>query len=198
MSKLISAQIKRQLTVRLQGEALIVITTSCLELVPPDHWQQFDEATWQSVWVLLGPPGSDPVLGLLLSFLPGSSEMLTPSLAHKHTWSLWHHVERFNPTKRWKTWEASTEGEGSLFCSHLPKMISSIIITLCAAELYLSDINPVAYDRVGGLGFFLCPLHVVWVVVHLENPDGVGCIKVKLSIVGFRCGRGGGKTTRVT
>lgn len=56
-----------------------------------------------------------------------------------------------------------------------------------AEILYLSDVNPVAYDEVCGLWLFLCPLQVVGIVVSFQNPDWVWCVKVKLSIVGFCC-----------
>lgn len=54
-------------------------------------------------------------------------------------------------------------------------------------ELYLSNINPVSYDAICGIGIFLCPLQIVGIVVSFQNPDRVGCIKVKLSIVWLCC-----------
>lgn len=49
--------------------------------------------------------------------------------------------------------------------------------------VYLSDIDPVAYDAVCGLGIFLCPLQVVRVGVSFQNPHWVGRVKVELGIV---------------
>lgn len=41
----------------------------------------------------------------------------------------------------------------------------SFVLVLYVGKLYLSDINPVAYDTVCGLRIFLCPLQVVGIVV---------------------------------
>ncbi len=59
---------------------------------------------------------------------------------------------------------------------------------LCVGVLYLSDINPVAYDAVCRLRIFLRPLQVVGIVVTFKDSDGVRCVEVELSIVGLCCG----------
>lgn len=51
--------------------------------------------------------------------------------------------------------------------------------------MYLSDVDPVAYDQVCGLWLSLCPLQVVGVVVSFENPDRVRCVKVEFGVVGL-------------
>lgn len=64
---------------------------------------------------------------------------------------------------------------------------------LSVGVLYLSHINPVAYDLVCSLGIFLRPLQVVGIVVSFKNPDRVGCVEVELSIVGLSCEIRGGQ-----
>lgn len=68
--------------------------------------------------------------------------------------------------------------------------------TLRPEKIYLSDVQPVAYDAVRGLGIFLRPLQVVGIVVPFLDADWVGRVVVELSVVGLRCEGGQKKEFR--
>lgn len=70
-------------------------------------------------------------------------------------------------------------------CMCVRVLALSYALVLCVGKLYLSDINPVAYNTVCGLRIFLSPLQVVGIVVSFLDSDWVRCVKVELSIVGL-------------